>query len=354
MLLNGKRGCRGGRSPRLLPPSAPDRGSSGAGARPVMSPQCAPDIHTAADHLAAQHQSDRPIASRLLSRARPIAGTRRLYHRHQWPVRTIAALGSLIMALSGCAASPGLGAGSVRIPVDVAAAPWRSLGLVLTEAGGRCTGALVAPRVVLTAAHCLVHPETGRPLDVRLVEFHLALSPQGEAGRARAIAALVGPGFAVLPGPRPDPAAAPDADWAVLMLDGALGEPGLALPLAASYVPPGTPLTFGGYQVDRGRQMVADAACAVTGYGRDTAGRVMLQHSCAGTRGASGGPLLAHLPDGRWVVAGVASLGRNGASGGWAVPTAAVARAAQVAAATGGQRTPTAATAEEHRPSPAQ
>ncbi|TPG56869.1 hypothetical protein EAH89_12390 [Roseomonas nepalensis] len=230
-------------------------------------------------------------------------------------------------ALSACtAAQPGLGPEANRVPVDVGTAPWRSLGLVETAAGGRCTGALVSPGTVLTAAHCLIDPRTTRAVEPGAVRFTLALSPQGAAGEARVRGVIIGPGFSVAPGPRPDPKAPPDSDWAVLMLDHAVAGPALGLSLEAGYLPPGTPLAFGGYQADRDRQMVADTACAVSAYARDAGGRVMLQHSCAATVGASGGPLLARRPDGGWIVAGVGSLAEGGVTGGWAVPTASIAR----------------------------
>ena len=79
---------------------------------------------------------------------------------------------------------------------------------------------------VLTAAHCLVDPRTTRPVEPRAVQFTLALPPGGAARQARATEALIGPGFSVAPGPRPDPSAPPDSDWAVLLLDTPLGTPG--------------------------------------------------------------------------------------------------------------------------------
>ena len=104
---------------------------------------------------------------------------------------------------------------------------------------------------MLTAAHCVFNPRTVRPVDPRLVHFLLAATPGGHAGHARAAAIVMGSGFVVAPGMRPDRTAPPDADWAVLVLDATLGEPGRALPLAAGYPRPGTPLAFGGYQADR-------------------------------------------------------------------------------------------------------
>ena len=49
----------------------------------------------------------------------------------------------------------------------------------------------------------------------------------------------------------------------------------------------------------------------------------MLSHTCAGTRGASGGPLLAKVSDG-WVVIGIVSTAKMASAGGYAVPMAAI------------------------------
>ena len=69
---------------------------------------------------------------------------------------------------------PGIGATDPRRPVDLAQAPWRALGRVQLELGKRCSGALVGPRTVLTAAHCLVAPRTGNLVRPETVHFLLA------------------------------------------------------------------------------------------------------------------------------------------------------------------------------------
>lgn len=239
--------------------------------------------------------------------------------------------GTVASLLTACTAPPGLGPGARRSGVDVTVAPWRSVGLTVSEVGTRCTATLVASRAVLTAAHCLYDPRNARPLDARQVRFVLAPTSHGNADQARGIQIVTMPGFSVGAGMQRDPAAASDADWAVLVLDTDLGGAARPLPLAEGYVRPGTPIAFGGYQADSGLQMLADTACSVTGYNRDSGGRIMMRHSCAATNGSSGGPLLAQVRPDQWVVVGIGSFAESGVSGGWAVPTAAIAQAARSA-----------------------
>ncbi|WP_439817570.1 trypsin-like serine peptidase [Zavarzinia sp. CC-PAN008] len=47
---------------------------------------------------------------------------------------------------------------------DVAQAPWSAIGKLTFAGGGYCTAQLVAPRVILTAAHCMYEGETSNEL----------------------------------------------------------------------------------------------------------------------------------------------------------------------------------------------
>ena len=219
---------------------------------------------------------------------------------------------------------PGVGPGAARTPVDVDSAPWRAVVRVQTEVGSRCTGALVGARTVLTAAHCLVGRGTGHLVRPGSVHVLVGYSHGDYAGHARALSFVTGPGFAVGPDQQPLPSAPLDADWAVITLDAPLGTPDRVLPLLRRLPPAGASVMLGGYEQDRAQAMGADLACTVTNLVRDGAGRMLLLHSCAATRGSSGAPLLARAPGGGWGIVGVASRAEIGALGGYAVPAAAI------------------------------
>jgi protease YdgD len=213
---------------------------------------------------------------------------------------------------------PRIGIGKVdpRIPMDIAAAPWRGIGRV-QRGGILCTGALIGPRTVLTAAHCLVGQgaEQRRVMPADSFRFLLGYHRGRWAAEARVVSIVLDPAFDAR-GARPGPEW---ADWALLRLDRAIGTPDRLLPLMRAFPPPGAPAMVAGYQQDRREILVGDPDCRVIGPRILGRGRPMLLHDCTATRGASGGPLLVARGDGGWAVAGVISTMMNGVSLGFAV-----------------------------------
>jgi V8-like Glu-specific endopeptidase len=64
---------------------------------------------------------------------------------------------------------------------------WQAVGRINMKGAGFCTGAMIAPNLVLTAAHCVFDPKTGKKLDPSRINF-LAGWRQGRAaaeGKAR-------------------------------------------------------------------------------------------------------------------------------------------------------------------------
>ncbi len=208
----------------------------------------------------------------------------------------------------------GIGEQDRRGTIAITEAPWSSLVLVQTDAGSRCTGAVIAARRVVTAAHCLVAPRTGKLVRADRVHVLLGYSRGEYVAHARATEMIIGPGFDPT---RRGPAG---ADWAILLLDRAL--PAAPLPMATA-APPGSAAMLAGWQRDRAHVLLADTSCIVEGQIKD-AGGTLLRHSCAATRGASGGPLLVREAGG-WAIAGIAVAANRDARGGIAVPAATLA-----------------------------
>lgn len=211
---------------------------------------------------------------------------------------------------------PGIGGDDRRVTVDARAMPWAALGRVQTELGGRCTGVLIAPDQVLTAAHCLANRTTGRLVQPGSVHFLQGFSRGEYTAHSRVAEIRVGTGWDAA---RRAPLG---ADWAVLRLATRIAGP--TLPLWQGELPTGAPLLLGGYQQDRPEVILADQRCAALGAGRDAAGLPLLTHGCTATRGASGAPLLLTLPGGGFAVAGVLSAMAPDAARGVAVPAVSI------------------------------
>lgn len=235
-------------------------------------------------------------------------------------------------AVAQAPALPGVGAQDRRAAVDAAAAPWRSLVKVQTNLGGRCTGVLVAPRRVVTAAHCLLN-RAQRFLPASSLHVLFGYE-RGDYRGHRTVAALaVGGPFD--PGRRPAGLA---RDWAVLTLSGDAPAGVEPLPLVRVPPGPGTPLMLGGYSQDKAQIITADTACTALGVAQAGAQagqgspETLLIHDCNGTRGVSGAALLVRGADGRggWGVAGIAVAAQTAAAPrNIAVPAAVFAEAAE-------------------------
>ena len=222
-------------------------------------------------------------------------------------MRVILAL-LLCFALPAVAQMPGLNPGrDPRLPVPAAHPPWHAVALLEAEGIGICTGAMLAPALLLTAAHCL-KDATGNAL---LPPARLRVTLGG--AEARGVALRVGAGF--------DPAReAPWAsDWALVSLNAPIGA-GRVLPLLRETPPAGSILALPGFQRDAPGALLVDPACRYLGLRRIEGEGVMLAHDCAGTTGSSGGPLLLRGADGRFAIIGVQSKGELGRAGGLAVP----------------------------------
>jgi|LakMenEpi03Aug12_release.lakeMendotaPanAssembly.Ray.scaffolds.fasta_scaffold353831_2 protease YdgD len=194
-----------------------------------------------------------------------------------------------------------------RLPVPAAHPPWHGVALIEAEGAGLCTGAMVAPAVVLTAAHCL-KDEAGTGL---LPPARLRVTVGGM--EARAVTLRIGAGF------DPTREAPWASDWALVSLNAPIGA-GRVLPLLRETPPERSILALPGFQRDAPGTLLVDPACRYLGLRRIELEGVMLAHDCAGTTGSSGGPLLLRGADGRFAIIGVQSKGILGRAGGLAVP----------------------------------
>lgn len=209
---------------------------------------------------------------------------------------------------------PGIGPTDMRQTVDMTALPWSAIGRVQTELGSRCTGFLIAPNVVETAAHCLFLPKTGHYIRPQDIHFLRAYSKGQYAAHARATRIIVSPNY----DERRENATAA-FDRATLFLEVPVATPDQILPVASGLPSVGTDVVLGGYEQDFSEIIRSDMGCRVIGIGWDGEGKPLIRHDCSATRGSSGAPLLGRQPDGRWIVWGVQALANYG-QGGEVVP----------------------------------
>ncbi|MEE8535582.1 MAG: trypsin-like peptidase domain-containing protein, partial [Kiloniellales bacterium] len=195
-----------------------------------------------------------------------------------------------------------------RLIVEAMEYPWSAIGRVNAGGRGHCTGFLVGPRHVLTAAHCLYNAVEGRWWGANELHFVAGYQRDQVLIHSPVSGYEASPAFDPKAGPGPENAV---ADWAVLRLEAPIGRQagwlGLRVPdpaLLAELDAGRARLFQAGYRSGRAHAMTANPDCHLVGVFAEGRG---LAHDCPVFHGDSGSPLLAFL-DGRPVALGIQVL----------------------------------------------
>ena len=214
---------------------------------------------------------------------------------------------------SGRDLHPGIIGEDDRVRVDAPDGAWDAVGQV--NVGGyrtarRCTGTLVAPDRVLTAAHCVMNPSTRRPFPLRDIHFLAGVRGPENKGHTTARCLRFPKDLDVIASGRVSPA----TDVVVIVLNGKL--PVEPAPLAVDVIAtPGLRLVHAAYSADRRYALSVHFDCRLL----ESDPRVPLWSTDCDTHPASSGGPLFIRSDGTLKLTAI-MLGTSGRIANWALP----------------------------------
>ncbi|MGB0696948.1 MAG: trypsin-like serine peptidase [Rhodospirillaceae bacterium] len=189
---------------------------------------------------------------------------------------------------------PGIKGADDRITVDAFTLPWAAVGRVNRSDGAFCTGTLVSPNKVLTAAHCIYNKRTGNWMPPSGLHFAAGYQRGEWLTHSPVTQVVTGPGYTPT---RSGKGGKSDHDWAIMTLAKPIGNevgyfgtaPGLERATRVAQV---------GYSFDRRHVQTANLGCKVLGRG----GPNTYVHDCDTVNGDSGSPIFVWAKDGPRVI----------------------------------------------------